>query len=122
MRKKIIAVNEDCDSITTGWGAGRILNYTVRYRKVTQYLDLIKYHVKKRVGKSGTSPLILNLDARWTLVVSFTPWLLYRMEINSRYHLDSRASSNRAGLDAVKKSFLPLSGLESRFLGDPAVI
>jgi hypothetical protein len=61
-------------------------------------------------------PCILNLNAAWRLMISFTPWLLYH-----QYVVDRKVAGwSVVGLDSVKgKNNLPQPGIKPSFLGHP---
>lgn len=50
-------------------------------------------HAIKTCDREGVFTFILNLDARWSSVVRFTPRLLYSLGKNPQYQLDKRVGS-----------------------------
>jgi len=65
-------------------------------------------------GSRDIAPRILNLGAKWRLVVSFTPRPLYSRGKNTRYALDRTLGGphSRSGRDGEEKNSQPLPGLE----------
>jgi hypothetical protein len=85
-------------------------------------VKLSQYMPWRRVGEWITSPLILNLCARWKWVVSFTPRTLYLWGKSLRYLLSTRQGGpqRRSGRFEEEKNLLSLLGTEARSLGCPA--
>jgi hypothetical protein len=67
------------------------------------------------------SSIILDLDIRWNLVVSFTPRLLYPRRNSPCYPSDRRLCEprRRYGHCGEEKDLLPLPAIEPQFLGRP---
>jgi hypothetical protein len=65
-------------------------------------------HAMKTYWKSGSkAPRILELDTRWSWVVSFTPQPLYPQRKSPSYPFDRRLVGSCTGLDAVVKRKIP---------------
>jgi hypothetical protein len=80
---------------------------------------LTKYHaVKTFWGSGGTAPRILNLDNKWSKMISFTLWSLYPRGKKPRYPWIGGWVDPIANLDALymreKDLPLPLLGIDAR--------
>jgi hypothetical protein len=96
-------------------------------KKILRWLDkgkvvLLNYapRLEDMWGSGGITPHILNLDARYRIVVSFTPWPLSLLE-----ELENRrpgGPQNRSGRCGENKNLLSLPRSETHFLGRVATV
>jgi len=93
-----------CNSLfahTTG-----LLSSTKIHKKVNLSLSSTKYYAMNTYpGSGGITPRVLNLGARWRLVVSFTSRPLHPLGKNARYPFDWRLGGpqSRCGRGVEKK-------------------
>jgi hypothetical protein len=115
---------QDCDTAYP-WdyvhkGTGRLSWYLqiAHQAKVQMSQCLSKRYAMKIGGSGGIAPYILNLDTRWSWVISFTPHPLKPRGKTLCTHRTGGCMGPTAGLDAAprrkKIPSLPLPGIELR--------
>jgi hypothetical protein len=84
--------------------------------KIKLSLCLNKHHAMKTLGNGRIVPRMLNFDARWRWVVSFTFRPLYVRGRTSRLPLDSGLGGPqcRCGRCGEESNSQPLPGIETR--------